>query len=469
MASLHATVGRAWSLRDRLHALVSGAVFVACVAGALATVWATEREGDRLCREYLASLAQTVLGFSQHEINEIRSDNAELDVVNNVHQETVATLPRRYAYQIWSDKGELLLRSVNAPGDRPLGTHGRDGYSEGQLGGEPYEAFVLRNPSWNMEVHVADLEDGQSHFQIDLGMFFGLMVLLAVIPILIATSVLLRRSLASFAAVSSQLRHRGVTDLTPLSIDQPPQELEPLVEATNRLMSQVDHALSQERGFTSMAAHELRTPLAALRMQAQVVQRAATDDERHEGLGRLLRGVDRCTRMVNQLLELARVDQLQLANDMQRWFDIHDAVAEVLSDYEGESRQRGIDISSIVMAGRLRGDRVAFQTLLRNLVSNAMRHVPDGGVVSVFIDETRERIGLRVDDSGPGIPEAERDHVFERFYRPQGARGQGVGLGLAIVAAVAKAHRAAIRLGESTLGGLRVEVSFPSVCAPTEL
>ncbi|MBL8288696.1 MAG: sensor histidine kinase N-terminal domain-containing protein [Rubrivivax sp.] len=450
---------RHWSLRSRLYLVAGLAVLLAWVGGGLAMLVAAKDASERLCRENLANLAHTVLGFAAHELEEIRADagGALPDVV---HRETATTLPARYAYQIWSARGELLLRSVHAPGDRRLTPPGFTGFDTPEVDGRKIEVFALTSKSGEMTVIVADTED-DGVFEAVFGAHFAAVMAVLLPAVLGGTWWMLRHALAPLLRTSRELGRRGPHGLAPLPLDGAPAELRAIIDAVNRLLVKVDDALSQEREFTALAAHELRTPLASLRVQAQVLARSRDPAEHRHELAALEVNVDRCTRMLNQMLALARADALRPENLQHEWIDTGELVAEVLADFVVVAGQRGIEVECELNEARLFADRVLLQTLLRNLLSNAIRHAPDGGRVRVCSARRGGTPRLAVEDSGPGIPDHERARVFERFYRGAGERGPGVGLGLAIVAAIARAHGARIGLASSELGGLRVELSLP--------
>jgi len=273
------------------------------------------------------------------------------------------------------------------------------------------------------------------------------------------------RALAPVQQLRRQLAARRADELAPLPVAGLPAEVAPLVAEMNGLLARLEAAWQQLSDFTADAAHELRSPLAALRLQVQGLQRADTDEARQTATERLLAGVDRATRLVEQLLALARHDgngaasataPVDLAALARR--ALHDATSEA------QARQielRGPDAAAPVM---IQGQADALAVLLRNLIDNALKHTPAGGVVQVSVRHG-EGAGaeLAVEDSGPGIAPEDRQRVLDRFYRVPGTPGHGSGLGLAIVQAVARRHGARMEVGESAgLGGARVEVSWPA-------
>lgn len=454
--------GNAWSLRRRIYAVAAAAILSAWVAGGLALFSSAQREYERMCHQNLANLALTVLTFSEHELREITQDNGGAHVASPVHAETVATLSKRFAYQIWSGDGTLLLRSFHAPEHERLAPVGALGFSEQEIDGRLRYVYALRSPANDMEIQVSD-DDGDGlfvspEFVRDMLLAF----VLALGPVLFVTWRLIRNAFAAMVAMADELVLRGATELSPLTVPSPPRELIPVIGAVNGLLEVVGRALDRERSFTALAAHEMRTPLASMRMQTQVVARATDPQERSRSVLVLMENVDRCARLLTQLLALARADAHSRGGVSCEPVRVDEACAEVLTDFVELAERRQISLQCELAVQEVAADKVALETLLRNLVSNALRYTPDSGAVRVATVREGGCVLLSVDDSGPGIPAVEHERVLHRFYRGTAHKGVGAGLGLAIVASIVDAHRAAMTLGVSSFGGLRVEVRFAS-------
>ena len=242
-----------------------------------------------------------------------------------------------------------------------------------------------------------------------------------------------------------------------------PDEVRPLVGSLNRLLGRVEAALEQERRFTADAAHELRTPLAALKTQAQVAKGAGEAAGRQHALDQVIAGCDRAAHLVEQLLTLARLDP-QRAGQRHAPVDLRELAVQVLAELAPLALAKNIEIGLAEgPVGRVSGDALMLDVLLRNLVDNAIRYTPPGGEVSVAVERTGREIELSGTDDGPGIPAEERDKVGQRFYRILGSGESGSGLGLSIVLRIAELHGASVTLGEGRGGrGLRVGVRFPA-------
>jgi two-component system OmpR family sensor kinase/two-component system sensor histidine kinase QseC len=281
---------------------------------------------------------------------------------------------------------------------------------------------------------------------------------------------LVTRSLAPLQRLAAEVRSRDTDSLQPLPAAGLPDEVLPLVQSLNALLDRLGAALEAQRHFVGDAAHELRSPLTALKLQVQLLRRAPDEAARDEAARALTAGVDRATRLVEQLLALARSEAAPLAG-VQASAPLAEVVREAMAEVAPLAAARGTTLELDVAEGGealLAPSAPDVGLLARNLIDNAVRYGPDGGRVSVWVGRADEADGgggavLQVDDDGPGIPPAEREAVFDRFVRGDSAAGQtGSGLGLAIVRQVASRQGAAVTLGDSPAGGLRVRVAWPA-------
>ena len=261
--------------------------------------------------------------------------------------------------------------------------------------------------------------------------------------------------------MADAIRGRAPDNLAPLVFPPLPNELEPMAAALNRLLMQVNQLLEQEKRFIADAAHELRTPLAVLRIHAQNALEAPDPGDREEALKQLGSGVDRATRVVAQLLTLARLDPNGVRLNMND-LDLLAFLRSELAELTPLALNRGQELILEAQEPgdyQLPADGPSLGILLQNLVSNAVQYTPAGGCIQVQLQATPQELVLQVLDSGPGVPVELRERLFERFFRV--GEGQGAGLGLSIVRRVVELHQGSIALDESPLGGLRVSVRLP--------
>ena len=291
--------------------------------------------------------------------------------------------------------------------------------------------------------------------------------LIVVLPFLgLAVWIIVGRGLAPLARVTRALDARRPEALDPLQDTRLPQEVQPLVRALNGLLARLAAALDTQRAFVADAAHELRTPLAAVQIQAQLVARAQDADARREALTDLQAGVTRATRLAEQLLALARAEPE--AGAVKESVDLRALLAECVGAQAPIAQRHGIDLGfedADADAATVQGDADSLRMMFSNVLDNAIKYTPTGGRIDVALGtDEAGAVTVSIADSGPGIAPEERARVFDRFYRDASARARtdvsGSGLGLAIVRRVAAQHGARVELGDAPLGGLLVTVRF---------
>jgi two-component system OmpR family sensor kinase/two-component system sensor histidine kinase QseC len=290
--------------------------------------------------------------------------------------------------------------------------------------------------------------------------------LLAIAPLLgLGIWWLAARALAPLQRVAAGVRQRDEQSLAPLPTGGLPDEVEPLVRALNALLERLGASLDGQRAFVADAAHELRSPLTALKLQLQLLRRAPDDAARAEAVDALGAGIERAARLVEQLLTLARSEPGAPRGAFET-IDLGALVRDAVAATQAYAASRGSVLACDIEPGcRVEGDRSALGALARHLVDTAVRYSPAGSRIEVGVGRDGDRIRLRVDDPGPGIPPADRDRVFDRFYRRSAGDEDGTGLGLAIVRSVAERHGAELTLDDAPAGGLRVTLRFAAAPA----
>ncbi len=283
-------------------------------------------------------------------------------------------------------------------------------------------------------------------------------VLLPVLGLL--TWWLVGRGLRPLGRLAQSVQARTPDSLDVLPAGDVPEEVRPLVDSLNDLLTRLKVALDAQRAFVGDAAHELRTPLTALQLQTQLVERASSESDRTVALADLKQGLQRATHTVQQMLTLARQEPEAAAVEFAD-VRLAEVVRESVTEHLRLAEARHIDLGVVQAdeAAVVRGDAGALKILLANLIGNALRYAPEGGRVDVSCLMTDGVGCLEVADNGPGIPPEDRQRVFDRFYRR--GSGSGAGLGLAIVQTIARRHGAAVALGDADGGGLKVRVTFP--------
>lgn len=369
----------------------------------------------------------------------------------------------KLSFQAWSKDGQLLLRSSNAH-DEPLAPL-QVGFADVVIDGQPWRTFTLRNQhgEWFQTG-----EDRAIRGELAEGIAQSALLpwLFAVPTMGLVVWFVVGAGSRSLERVTEQVAHRDPQRLTPIRADQAPIEILGLVQAINGLLARLDDTLERERRFTEDAAHELRTPLAALKVHAQNLSASRTNDERESSLNGLLSGVDRSQRLIDQLLQLARLDPAAVDPDLEinKRFDLNECLAQQMADLATFAEQRAVTMRLYRCddAKPVSGDDAIASVLFRNLIDNAIRYGPQGANVEVRIRANQSAQIVEVCDQGPGIDDASRDAVFRRFHRGLGSGQSGSGLGLSIAEKAAERLHAKILLSPVAEPGLRVCVSFAS-------
>lgn len=383
----------------------------------------------------------------------------------------------KLAFMLLDEQGGILLRSASTPDDllvsllgqppaaldRPVLYEALTGYHTLSADGFAWRVFLREDPLDGYWILVAEREDVR-------GELVGSITLRSMLPDLLGLPLLallvwfaIGLGLRPLNQVAGLIKARDPENLAPLALAPLPPELEPMVAALNRLLQQVTSLLEREKRFLADAAHELRTPLAVLRIHAENAVQVQDPADRAAALQQLVSGVDRATRLVTQMLTLARLEPEDLHSRMQR-FDLAPFVRSELAELIPLALERDIELDCELgdsAALRLLGDAPSIGILLQNLVGNALQYTPAGGRVEVRLQPGRGELLLSVGDSGPGVPPEQRALLFRRFWR-QGS-GEGAGLGLAIVQRIVELHHGQITLGDSALGGLQVQVHLPCI------
>jgi two-component system sensor histidine kinase QseC len=444
------------SLRKRLLIGLVSAIGLIWVATAFLSYRDANHEIDELFDAQLAQSAKVLLAQATHELREGGLPQREIETERGGHTHKYE---QKIAFQIWDHEGELLLRSAAAP-TMPLSK--RDGgFDDTVVDGRQWRVFTRWDAEHEFRISVAERHDVRHELarHIAFRLLYPLVFSLPLLAVLIWFGI--GGGLRPLQRITREVARRAPGNLDRLETAGVPQEIRPLVDSLNSLLGRVDRALENERRFTADAAHELRTPLAALRTQAQVALRAGDGGVRRHALENVIQGVDRATHLVEQLLTLARLDPRSAAAQHEP-VDLAAVAETVLAALGPSAVDKAIDLS-LEAPGPVpvSGDETMLGVLLRNLVDNAIRYTPRDGSVRVSVAATDGRAELTVTDTGPGIAPEERERVMERFYRALGTGESGSGLGLSIVKRIAELHGAEVFLESPEEGrGLRVRVVF---------
>jgi two-component system OmpR family sensor kinase/two-component system sensor histidine kinase QseC len=427
------------SIRARLSAALIVLVALVSLVAAFVTYHRVLNETSTLFDYQLRQMALSLRGqVSLAPRIEIPPDQGDSDFV----------------IQIWDVFGSRVY--LSRPG-LPLINQVVLGYTNLSLRGEDWRAYGLQTPNGVIQIaqplRVRESLAGASALRVVIPLILLLPVMVAFVAWIVG------QGLQPLKAVTAEVQRRDVRSLSPLQAEHLPQEIEPLVSELNRLLLRLEIAFSAQRDFIADAAHELRSPLTALRLQLQLLDRAPDEPARLEARERLGSAIERAIHLAEQLLTLARADPGPAI--AATTVDLSTIAAAAIADSHALALSRHTEISLDAEPIVVQGDAEGLRILVRNLIDNAVRYTPPGGTVRVkcFVGDSGPE--LDVADSGPGIADVEKYRVFDRFYRRTGVSETGSGLGLAIVAAVAFRHSARVILDDVPGGGLLVMVRFP--------
>ena len=366
-------------------------------------------------------------------------------------------------FQVWSPDGKLVLHSSfdipHSLKDTPMG------FSDIQIKGDDWRIFSAVDSATHAKIIVAELYDIRNKLADDITRNNGY-ILLVTYPIFgILIWLIVGLALRSITRVTTEISSRASTHLEPVDAANTPIEIKPLLVELNQLFIRLKLAFDRNKRFAADAAHELRTPLAALKTQAQVALKADNEGDRQHALVKMVEGVDRSSHVVAQLLTLSRLNQEEELNDV-RPVDLHKLATEIIAYLVPVALEKNIEVELAPPPSNalILGNDTALGILIRNIVDNAIRYTPDKGAIKVAIHQKDNQVIFSVIDTGPGIPVELRERVFERFYRILGTHAAGSGLGLAIVNQIAELHHGKIILGIPSSGfGLQFDVIFPSL------
>lgn len=412
-----------------------------------------------------------------HEIKKAQTTFNQLpERARKFHEELLANTSFRskayqdkFQFQVLDKKNHIILKSAKAP-DKPFSTQ-KEGFSSITLNGKSWRAITVEDPQNGVHFVLAEELELRSGIVREIASR-SIYAIFAIYPLLgVIIWLIIRNSLKNVTRVASQVANRDPSYLDSVDLAKVPQEIKPLIIEVNKLFHRLKQAFEREKRFSADAAHELRTPLAALKTQAQVALKTDDPVERNNALMNVIMGVDRSTHVIQQLLTISRLSPEAKLTEGVENIALDKIAIEVIAELAPLAVEKNVEIE-LTPPSRpaiVKGMMTALSVLVRNLVDNAIRYTPEGGEVKVEFETTPEYIILKVIDSGPGIPDYLKSRVFERFFRILGTKSPGSGLGLAIVQQIAELHNAKILLNTPPSGrGVEFSVQFLRAGAPLE-
>ncbi len=458
------------SLRTQLLLTISICLMV--IWGAVAWIAYDKglHEAEELMDGQLALSARLLDGQIKHEEishpnvwYSVRDGSSEMTspiLIENLDLEGRLPYEQELAFQIWTVSGVLKLRSENALGMIWLGVQG---YSHQEFNGLLWRTFAKATMDGNYVIQVAHPLTSRDRIGLDVAWRVIIPLLIAFPLLILAIGWAINRSLKPLNKVAANLNRRTMAELDPVPLQGLPREIFPIIQAFNVLLDRVSLSIQNERRFTSNAAHELRTPLAGIKLYAQLAQSTMEPVEREKFMSRVLHGIARADRLVQQMLRLARLDpDSSVLKSDQEQIDIRTLFLEV-QDMEAiniRNKHQKVELDIPDNAKVMMGYEDLLLVALRNMIGNASRYSPPNTVITVGSWRRDDFFGLYVQDQGAGIPHDELPTITQRFKRGKDVTAEGSGLGLAIVERIAAIHQASLLISNLTRGGLRVELRW---------
>lgn len=441
-----------YSIKTRLLAAITIALTLATLCAAAAIYFSVENEINRLLDNSLRQVALAYQNVRSQDILRIRRDFFAQDesmVVQIIDPNTGA---------------KALSRSMD-----PLPIADQIGFSNVKIGGEIWRLYTTQN-SYGPIIEVAQPTFVRSEIALQSAKSVLLPLFFMLVLIALVCQIIIGQGFRALGRTASAIGRRSPSSLTPLSLKGLPAEIEPLVSSLNNLLEQLSDSLKAQKRFASDAAHELRTPLTALTLQIQLAERAKTEEARQKAFGRLKDGIKRATRLVTQLLTMARLDPDNRSQPLLP-LDLTALAHSVCDELAPLAAQKNIELKAASDKPAVAiANEDALRLLMNNLCDNAMRYTPADGHIEIRTYIRASKAFIEVCDDGPGVPETERERIFERFYRAEGTKTiPGTGLGLAIVRRVAELHGGTPSLDAGLNGkGVCFRISFPVAGAQEE-
>jgi signal transduction histidine kinase len=441
------------SIRAKLLTLITLPLIILALVIGTISLFSTYEEISEVYDAQLAHSAKVLLQLMSSEANEENPERIELGEENS---EIAHPYENNLTFRVWKN-GNLLTQSHLA--ESFGGFIAPIGFSNQKIAAEEWRFFVFNDTHTGLSVEVGEKYEVRIEliYKILAGLFISLCLFIP-LPLIIVW-VAVKKSLDPVVQLSGSVDQRDTNDFTSIESSTVPSEIHPLIKAINRLLERIENSFERERQFTDNAAHELRTPLAAMKMQAQVLIKKTKDlPDIQNGIENLHISIERSTHMVEQLLSSSR---LQAENIKFVRVDISSLIQEILRDLHPIALRKNIEIEAILSSDVfINGNRDALALMLRNLIDNAIKFTPENGKITSEVLSNNGHPEIRISDTGPGIPDIEKPYVFERFYRVKKSDVHGSGLGLSMVKWVCELHHSDIILEDNKPHGLIVRVVF---------
>ena len=400
----------------------------------------------------------------QESIDEAPNFLANIDYDINQQMQTLNTLLKSIQFQVWNQNDQLILHSYAAP---KIKYHSKKtGFDMIWHDNKPWRTFSIVDKQKNIFIMVMQRHDLRVNLEKKITED-SITIMIIIYPFLgLLIWIIVGRGLQSVNTTTDELRSRDRNRLTPISLKNIPKEIQPLIKELNSLFDRLSQAFFREKRFAADAAHELKTPLAAISAQAQVALQAKSSETREDAIKKLVLCVDRSTHVIHQLLTLSRMvpeSSIQGEEVVNLKTITHDTIIEIVP--QALAKNINLELIATDKEYMTYGNATALSIMLRNIIDNAVKYSFEKAEVLITLDQNNTDVTIMVTDNGPGVPKELKERIFERFYRVVGSKETGSGLGLSIVKQIADIHNAEISIAdnENSKTGLTVTVKIPKL------
>jgi len=456
-----------FSIRKRLLLGIFLSMIMVLGGMGLAAHFVTEHESQEIFSARLATSARVLEVLAAKQLEHATITNPIIielpKELEHQHSSTEEISGHPYeskiSFQIWHSNGKLLAKSATAP-DKPLGPL-TEGFGKNQIGDDLWQVFKLK--SGDVWVMVAEMDTVRDEMAGDLGVAIMTPLIIGSLILLIVINLIAYRSLQPLQSLANVIAARDPQSIKPIKLSKTPSELKPVIDELNHLLDRVQKAFKREQQFIDAAAHEIRTPIAALQLHIENAVHAKNDVDRDQSLQEALNGLRRTTRLTEQLLTMSRVSGAT-DQEQQRVLSLDGICKEVVKNTKPLITQRGQTIELHIADDCLiNGEQHKVERVIQNLIDNASQYGSAQGLISVSLDKVADTVRLIVSNDGDTIPQSEKIKVFDPYYRILGSKSFGSGLGLAIVKEIVQQHKGTIRIEDKSAGnGVQVIIEFKS-------
>lgn len=460
-------MAKPYSLRERLLWSLFGSMLVILGSIGIVANHVSQHEAEEIFSARLATSARVLEALLARQLDKATISSPivirlpeELEHAET-HQPSAEGHPyeNKLAFQVWSEDGRLLAKSATAPFDM-LGPR-VPGFHEHLVNNEIWQVFTLQ--SGTIWIFAAEKNDVREEMAAEMSVAVLTPLVFGGILLLLVTNFLAIRSVKPVRSLAKSISQREPNSLEPIGVSNMPRELQSVISELNALLGRVRSAFIREQRFTDSAAHELRTPIAAIHVHLQNAEGAATQDEMRASVGQALEASRRAKKLAEQLLIYSRVSS-SVGLEEKGPLDLTALAQQVVRLMGPISAQRGqqIEVSALGQT-KIVGEKTKIESLVQNLLDNASLYGATPGVIRVSLTGGPQQVVLCVENDGPAIPDDEKPKVFIPYYRTPGTKVSGTGLGLAIVQEIANQHGADVQIEDRVPGsGVRVRVTFPA-------